>query len=102
MTYEETVQIKNEVMEDMAFAAQNRDVIRDLRKLRSFHNGRYGKSTNAAIDAIEKLAKIRYLVENYPIRIDHYDFEHGNRDFVLGCESVRESILDILNEDNTK
>lgn len=27
-------------------------------------------------------------VLNYPIRINHYDEEHGNRDFVLGIESV--------------
>lgn len=26
----------------------------------------------------------------YPIRIDHYDKEHGNEDFVLGIESVLE------------
>lgn len=26
----------------------------------------------------------------YPIRIDHYDKEHGNKDFVLGIESVLE------------
>lgn len=30
----------------------------------------------------------RQAVLNYPIRLDRYDAEHGNRDFVLGIESV--------------
>ena len=29
-------------------------------------------------------------LQKYPIRIDHYDKVNGNRDFVLGCESVIE------------
>ena len=29
-------------------------------------------------------------IMKYPIRIDHYDEEHGNRHFVLGIESVIE------------
>ena len=28
----------------------------------------------------------------YPIRLNHYDTKNGNRDFVLGCESVLEYI----------
>ena len=39
---------------------------------------------------------IRYIdaeyVNAFPIRIDHYDEEHGNRHFVLGIESVMEYI----------
>ena len=31
-------------------------------------------------------------VNAFPIRIDHYDEEHGNRHFVLGIESVMEYI----------
>ena len=34
----------------------------------------------------------RQAVLNYPIRINHYDEEHGNRDFVLGIESVMEYV----------
>ena len=33
-------------------------------------------------------------VNAFPIRIDHYDEEHGNRHFVLGIESVMEYIED--------
>ena len=29
-------------------------------------------------------------LKKYPIRINHYDKEHGNLDFVLGVESVME------------
>ena len=29
-------------------------------------------------------------LNKFPIRIDHYDKEHGNEDFVLGIESVLE------------
>ena len=32
----------------------------------------------------------REALLKYPIRIDHYDKEHGNKDFVLGIESVME------------
>lgn len=32
----------------------------------------------------------REALMKYPIRIDHYDKEHGNLDFVLGIESVLE------------
>lgn len=31
-------------------------------------------------------------VLKYPIRLDHYDEEHGNRHFVLGIESVMEYV----------
>lgn len=49
------------------------------------------------IAALEKLEDLKWLMENYPIRIDHYDTEHGNKDFVLGVESMREYVLDVLN-----
>ena len=29
-------------------------------------------------------------LNKFPIRLDHYDKEHGNEDFVLGIESVLE------------
>ena len=29
-------------------------------------------------------------LNKFPIRIDHYDKEHGSEDFVLGIESVLE------------
>lgn len=32
----------------------------------------------------------REALMKYPIRIDHYDKEHGNKHFVLGIESVIE------------
>ena len=32
----------------------------------------------------------REALMKYPIRIDHYDKEHGNEHFVLGIESVLE------------
>lgn len=32
----------------------------------------------------------REALMQYPIRIDHYDKEHGNEHFVLGIESVLE------------
>lgn len=32
----------------------------------------------------------REALLKYPIRIGHYDKEHGNKDFVLGIESVME------------
>ena len=32
----------------------------------------------------------REALMKYPIRIDHYDKEHGSLDFVLGIESVLE------------
>lgn len=32
----------------------------------------------------------RDALMKYPIRIDHYDMEHGKLDFVLGIESVLE------------
>lgn len=32
----------------------------------------------------------REALMRYPIRIDHYDKEHGNEHFVLGIESVLE------------
>lgn len=32
----------------------------------------------------------REALMNFPIRIDHYDKEHGNEHFVLGIESVLE------------
>lgn len=32
------------------------EVIRDLKKLRSFHNGSYGEACNIAIEAVEKMA----------------------------------------------
>lgn len=34
----------------------------------------------------------RQAVLDYPIRLDHYDEEHGNRHFVLGIESVMEYV----------
>lgn len=34
----------------------------------------------------------RKAVLDYPIRLDHYDEEHGNRHFVLGIESVMEYV----------
>ena len=34
----------------------------------------------------------RQAVLDYPIRLDHYDEEHGNRHFVLGIESVMECV----------
>ena len=34
----------------------------------------------------------RQAVLNYPIRLDRYDAEHGNRDFVLGIESVMDYV----------
>ena len=34
----------------------------------------------------------RQAVLDFPIRLDHYDEEHGNRDFVLGIESVMEYV----------
>ena len=37
------------------------------------------------VDYIEREAFMKY-----PIRIDHYDKEHGNKHFVLGIESVIE------------
>lgn len=34
----------------------------------------------------------RQAVLDYPIRLDHYDEENGNRHFVLGIESVMEYV----------
>ena len=34
----------------------------------------------------------RQAVLDYPIRLNHYDEEHGNRHFVLGIESVMEYV----------
>jgi len=34
----------------------------------------------------------RQAVLDYPIRLDHYDKENGNRHFVLGIESVMEYV----------
>ena len=34
----------------------------------------------------------RQAVLDYPIRLDHYDEEHGNLNFVLGIESVMEYV----------
>ena len=45
-------------------------------------------------------------LEEYPIRLDHYDKEHGNRHFVFGIESIIEYAkyyakdLQIVREDN--
>lgn len=58
---------------------------------------RIQEAIEVAIDALEKLEDLKWLMENYPIRIDRYDTEHGNRDFVLGVESMREYVLDVLN-----
>lgn len=38
-------------------------------------------------------------VLKYPIRLDHYDEEHGNRDFVLGIESVMEYVESLPSAD---
>ena len=38
-------------------------------------------------------------VLEYPIRLSNYDKEHGNRDFVLGIESVMEYVKAILPAD---
>ena len=42
---------------------------------------------------IEYIARDEIL--KYPIRINHYDKEHGNEDFVLGIECVIEYIEQI-------
>ena len=47
--------------------------------------------------SLKMLEDLKWLMENYPIRLDHYDTEHGNIAFVLGVESVREYVLDVLN-----
>ena len=38
---------------------------------------------------MDKYVKLSDLME-YPIRLDHYDKEHGNEHFVIGVESVLE------------
>lgn len=38
---------------------------------------------------MDKYVKLSDLM-NYPIRLDHYDKEHGNEHFVFGVESVLE------------
>ena len=55
------------------------------------------EAIRVAIDAIEKLEDLKWLVESYPIRADHYDTKNGNKAFVLGAESMREYVLDVLN-----
>ncbi len=49
-----------------------------------------------AIQCIQRVGSVdlisRQAVLHYPIRLDHYDEEHGNRDFVLGIESVMEYV----------
>lgn len=49
-----------------------------------------------AIQRIQRVGSVdlisRQAVLHYPIRLDHYDEEHGNRDFVLGIESVMEYV----------
>lgn len=36
----------------------------------------------------------------YPIRINHYDKEHGNKNFVLGIESVMEYVEYLVEEES--
>lgn len=44
----------------------------------------------------------RQAVLDYPIRLDHYDEEHGNRHFVLGIESVMEYVEYLPSADAVK
>ena len=46
-------------------------------------------------------------IQAFPIRIDHYDEEHGKRDFVLGIECLMEFVeslptIDIVRCENCK
>ena len=45
------------------------------------------QSPNNGADLISRADVLKF-----PIRLDHYDEEHGNRDFVLGIESVMEYV----------
>ena len=65
----------------------NKEHIEQLKKLRSFHNGSYGRSINKAIEALEQesiLDKIRYEIEeNYGHcdiceYFEDYDYEENN------------------------
>ena len=44
----------------------------------------------------------RKAVLDYPIRLDHYDEEHGNRHFVLGIESVMEYVESLPSADRQR
>lgn len=42
------------------------EIIEQLKKLKSFHNGSYGASVNFAIDIIRKYQKIEQILKNIP------------------------------------
>ena len=58
----------------------NEEHIEQLKKLRSFHNGSYGRSINKAIEALEQEPKTGHWVgiDEYP----HEDYECNNCGFI--------------------
>ena len=66
----------------------NEEHIEQLKKLRSFHNGSYGRSINKAIKALEQEPKWIPVSERLPEEDDLYlvNFDDGEYDLVYFCK----------------
>ena len=53
----------------------NEEHIEQLKKLRSFHNGSYGRSINKAIEALKQEPKTGHWIETGYVGNDNYNFE---------------------------
>lgn len=62
-----------------------------VQEIRVLNRGMRQTDVHMGREAMSRYIDADY-VNAFPIRIDHYDEEHGNRHFVLGIESVMEYI----------